>query len=63
MVTSYVKVNIVHGGRGGREIGIGELSTGSKTGITLFSWMAKPLVFQLILARIVDFITPGESKL
>ena len=53
MVTSYVKVNIVHGGRGGREIGIGELSTGSKTGITLFSWMAKPLVFQLILARIV----------
>ena len=37
----------------GREIGTGELSTGSKTGITLFSWMTEPLVFQPILARIV----------
>ena len=40
-------------GGGGREIGTGELSTGSRTGITLFSWMTIPLVFELILARIV----------
>ena len=52
MVTSYVKIDMVHG-EVGREIGTGELSTGSKTGITLFSCMTKPLVFQLILARIV----------
>ena len=53
MVISYVIINIVHGGGGGREIGTGELSTDSKTGITFFSRMTQPLVLQLILVRIV----------
>ena len=62
MVTSYVKINIVHGGRGGEGIGTGELSIGSKTGITLFSRMTRPLVFQLIFARIVDAFGCKNSK-
>ena len=55
MVTSDVKINIFDGVRGGEgNMNRREFSTGSKTGITLFSWMTKPLVFQLISARIVE---------
>ena len=45
-------------GMGEREIGTGEISTGSKTGMTLLSRMTKPSLFQLILARIVPNVGP-----